>query len=656
MKKGSVTIYFSIILISVIALLGIMMEKARVLGMEADAYNSLYLAVDSAFAGYGKQLYEQYGLFGLWESEEAAAGEVAAALLHNINPGQGLSASIMNMHHMSMENIDMEVTTLMDEGGYYFAKQAAETMKINTEKSALDFLLDKSGMLEEAGMVSDFFRKVDNYQERFETVSNALANVEERLRQVAQDLQNPKEGISRLVENLREASGEKGTEQREDEKKREQEEFCNAVREALKEEENIWNEWSEIAADIDSYKQNAGEIREMLDEEKQNILREYDKDQSDMLEEEVDRFQSVFGIGADDKYGVGEAETITKQALTLLTDSKEALMELLNSDEFNQDSVMEQLQKNKEALELLQNLNIHYINRSGSNEEVSDGFLNQIKEMVNGEILSLVADDMKLPNSAITGENIPSQINDSEWEGAEASNAAEDKAWLIYYALHYFGSYENQNTDTVMVCELEYLAGGKQREKDNLEQVVEELWGVRESFNLLYLLGDSEKRNAAYEMAMMIPGVAAQPVLAVVIQGVILTAWAAGESLLDVRTLLQGNKVPLVKNDVSWQLSLQQLQDLTEAVKGNRGTEEGFTYRQYIAMILMMQSRENLCMRMLDLIQCNLQKNVNSSFLIKDCICKADVNVILRGQILFPEISDDLDSGYSIQASVHYQY
>lgn len=656
MKKGSITIYFSIILIAIAALLGILAENVRVQGMEADAYNRLYLAADSAFAGYGKQLYEQYGLFGLWKSKEEAAGEVAAALLDNINPGKSFSTAIFDMHHMSIEHIDVEITSLLDGGGYYFAKQAVRSMEISTEKSALDFLLEQSGMQEEAKMVSDFFKKVGEYKDRFAAVSNDLVELQERIRQASQALKEPEEGIVQLIEDLKKSLSEENAEQTENQWKEERKEFCKSVKEALKAEEDVWDNWSDISADIDFYKQNARAMKEELEEEKQSILTEYDKNQSSMLEEEADRLQSAFGIGADDKYGVSEAEDVTKQALRLLADSREELMELLNANDFNQDAVMEQLQKNQEALKLLRNLDIHYINESMPEGEMSEGFLQKIEEMFDGGILAMVADDAKLPNSALSGEFLPSQISQSKWENAEAAENMEDKAWLVYYASHYFGSYEKQNADTAVACELEYLAGGRQKEKENLELVVNELFGFRESINLLYLLRDNEKRNAAYELALTIPGVALQPVLTVVVQGAILTVWAAGESLLDVRNLLQGNKVPLMKNNGSWQLSLQQLQNLPEAIKGSSTTEEGLTYRQYIAMILMMQSREDLCMRMLDLIQCNLQKNVNASFLIKDCICAANVNAALRGQILFPVLSDDANSGYNIQASVYYQY
>lgn len=655
MRKGSVTIYFSIILIAVIALLGVLVEEVRFQGMKADAYNGLYLAADSAFAGYGRQLYEQYGIFGLWEAREAAAGDIVSALFDNINPGEGLSTAILDMHHMTIEHIDMKVTTLMDGGGYYFAKQAAEAMKINTGKSALNFLLNQSGMMEEAKLVSDFFKKVDAYQSRLEEVSNDLARVQERIQQASENLKNPEKSIAQLINDLKKALSQEA-EKTEEEQKEEQIEFVRLIDEVFKEEEGIREEWSEIEENLSLYMQSSNELGKLFEEEKESILQEHSQNQSSFLDEEVERIKSALGTGTDDVYGFQEAQTITAQALVLLDDSKAELMKLLNADKYDGNAVMEQLQNNKAALELLQNLDIDYIKQTDCEESLSNGILERIKEVFHGGILALVADDVALPNSAITGDSLPSQINASEWKNTEESDEWEDKAWLTYYALQYFGSYEKQNANAAISCELEYLLGGKQKEQENLELVVNELFGVRESSNLLYLLSDSEKRNAAYEMAVMIPGVAAQPILTVAVQGMILAVWAAGEAILDIRTLLQGNKVPLFKNSGNWQLSLQQLQNLSENLEGNRGTGDGLTYRQYLAMILMMQTRECLCMRMLDLIQCNLQKNVNASFLVKDCICKADISVTLTGQMLFPEIANEFDNGYNIQASVCYQY
>ena len=47
-------------------------------------------------------------------------------------------------------------------------------------------------------------------------------------------------------------------------------------------------------------------------------------------------------------------------------------------------------------------------------------------------------------------------------------------------------------------------------------------------------------------------------------QGILL-AWAYGEAIMDIRTLISGGKVPLVKNAEDWKLSLSGLMQLGSA-------------------------------------------------------------------------------------------
>ena len=74
--------------------------------------------------------------------------------------------------------------------------------------------------------------------------------------------------------------------------------------------------------------------------------------------------------------------------------------------------------------------------------------------------------------------------------------------------------------------------------------------------NYIYLQGNAAKKAEAKAMALSLCAVLAVPAVTEAAAQVILLAWAYGESLVDIRSLLGGGKIPLVKSDENWQLSL----------------------------------------------------------------------------------------------------
>ena len=104
------------------------------------------------------------------------------------------------------------------------------------------------------------------------------------------------------------------------------------------------------------------------------------------------------------------------------------------------------------------------------------------------------------------------------------------------------------------------------------------------------------------------------PALTKAMQHALLLGLAYGESLLDVRILLSGGKIPLLKDAASWKLSfatLGSLGNLLERVDGSEA-EEGLSYTDYLRILLQMCRRSDLKLRALDLIQYRLQKQEGS--------------------------------------------
>lgn len=177
-----------------------------------------------------------------------------------------------------------------------------------------------------------------------------------------------------------------------------------------------------------------------------------------------------------------------------------------------------------------------------------------------------------------------------------------------YLLTHFHCAVEPQE-EGALAYEIEYLIAGKESDAGNLESVVTRLLAIRFASNYGYLLLDAGKQSEAEVVAVALLALAGQPELAEVAKQAILLAWAFGESIVDVRMLLAGHKVPLVKTEETWQLPLSGL--FTLGTAGNTGegsgSEDGLSYQEYLRMLLFLAKNEDTAMRALDLIEQNLR-------------------------------------------------
>ena len=116
------------------------------------------------------------------------------------------------------------------------------------------------------------------------------------------------------------------------------------------------------------------------------------------------------------------------------------------------------------------------------------------------------------------------------------------------------------------------------------------------------------------------------PGLVKAIQTALLAAWAYGESLLDVRILLAGGKVPMVKTGESWRLSLERLGELTQVLgECDEGGGEGCSYEDYLWMLLASGKKSAYPMRALDLLECRMRNREGTEgFRADACIVRME--------------------------------
>ncbi len=151
--------------------------------------------------------------------------------------------------------------------------------------------------------------------------------------------------------------------------------------------------------------------------------------------------------------------------------------------------------------------------------------------------------------------------------------------------------------------ELEYIVAGKDTDHGNLKSVVRRLLLLREGANFLYLQKDAVKKGEAYELATAIAAAfAVPPAIPILTQG-ILAAWAYGESILDVRALLAGDKIPWLKTSESWTCDLTSMGSLLSGDAKAKSSDDGEDYEGYLHKLLYLTSARSSSYRAMDLME-----------------------------------------------------
>ena len=139
--------------------------------------------------------------------------------------------------------------------------------------------------------------------------------------------------------------------------------------------------------------------------------------------------------------------------------------------------------------------------------------------------------------------------------------------------------------------------------------------------------------------------------------------WAFGEAVADVKTLLAGGEVPLIKTKEDWKLSLEGLLEFAAGGNMEAAAEErsGLTYQQYLTVFLMACPHTQLLYRTMDIIEMNLAEE-QPGFSLSDCAYRVDIQASGSGKHvyfslgLWKSLMGSRDDVYPIQTSVSKAY
>lgn len=187
-------------------------------------------------------------------------------------------------------------------------------------------------------------------------------------------------------------------------------------------------------------------------------------------------------------------------------------------------------------------------------------------------------------------------------------------------------NYEKTDHENALEYQIEYLIAGNISDIDNLRSVANRLCLMREAANAVYIFSDETKCAEAELLATIIAALVQAPDIEPFLKDSILFGWAYAESLYDLKTLLSGGKVPLIKDAETWHYSLHGALD---ADAGDaEGFENGLSYSDYLRIFMYLTDEDTLTARAMNLVEADLRLTEgNKAFRLDACIPKAEIKV-----------------------------
>ena len=233
--------------------------------------------------------------------------------------------------------------------------------------------------------------------------------------------------------------------------------------------------------------------------------------------------------------------------------------------------------------------------------------LQELKQIKDGGILAAVTGASSISSLTWSDPERPSLLaaeEKAQHAGTAQADFSFDETLLLGEFLMERMSCFVESKGGAYRYEAEYVITGKSSERAALAAVAGDLMLIRTGLNFAYLCTDSEKLAAAETLALTVMTALTVPQLASVFKWILVAAWAAAESVVDLRALFQGKRVVLWKSRSSWKLSALSLGGAGEEMSG---FTVGLGYRDYLRLLFYLKSGPQTAYRMMDVIQAREQ-------------------------------------------------
>ncbi|WP_155838067.1 DUF5702 domain-containing protein [Butyrivibrio sp. FCS014] len=198
--------------------------------------------------------------------------------------------------------------------------------------------------------------------------------------------------------------------------------------------------------------------------------------------------------------------------------------------------------------------------------------------------------------------------------------SASEKLLIEQYFYEKCSRYGQELEKSQLKYQLEYLIFGQDSDYRNLEKMAGTLLFWREASNMIYLFNNPAKCAEAEAVAAVLTAVLLVPELLEPVKYSILFAWTFAESISDLNILFSGGRVPILKSDATWRLSLVNMLDFRDHLNGG-DLGEGLYYEDYLRIRLLLSPFGEKLRRMGDVVEMDVRRSAgNRNFRLDYCL------------------------------------
>lgn len=614
--KGYMSVFFSLSVLCICALLFAMVESARMAGARCYLQMAVNSSIDSVFSQYHRELWEQYRLlFVEYQSEAEASADFKRFLSPYFEAD--------SWYPMAARGTVVEqMLTATDAGGDYLEKEILDYMKFGIWN--MEFQPDQMGSLYQDGLEAE---AVHGIAESYRISTRTAWKLEQAIEQIDGGLKEINKLLNEAHRYLRDYDG-RG--------------FSRCA-------EQLIRQLKRMPALVNTYIKRAEQLSGTLAASRERLNSE-SKKLSDAvrrnLEQEIAEYESFIVKDGRRRLEIESlaawSEAQTEHVKAALREAEEVTEILSDWDDGEEEPDREELWGRVSAgLNRFQSRNLNVIH--GIQDKEKQNWLEQAESLFRLDILSMVLPEGTEVSKVVLNTNgLPSR-NHMSVSGKTRAGISEpvNRLLVTVYCGQFFSDFgkseaADENTERPLQYELEYIFAGDAIDERNLERTVRQLLLIREGWNLIHIFSSSEKREAAKALAMMLVGGMGLLPLVMITAFFIISVWALGEAIMDLRLLLAGKKVPLLKSSADWQLSLEQL--LAAGREGGLPQPErpgrGLKYEAYLQFMLFFLDRQELYYRMMDMIQINLRRK-QDTFRMNHAVYRLDIRETVVNKHVF---------------------
>lgn len=646
--KAGITVFLSLTLLVIMALLGTMVEVTRGKVCQVHGRRTLKSAVDSLMTEYSRPLYKEYHLFFLEDVGKSFEQSIAEYAADTLNPPYTLASgdwfsTKLDLYDGVLNDVQItEKKYVGESGGELLKRQISDYMKRSLASDAIENFMGDAKSVE--GLESSAKEMGEKAREEKEAAELDFKMLE----------------LMRLIDGVEYSEGMISG----------QEYFVKMFYRGKKRAEDFG-----ITEDVvwDAIKGNMVDVDEMLEKistdstVKDEFLKQVEgaagkaEDALGIVKELGDSVGKM-NLGRDVRTFLSTNQRVFKKSMTLLKGplTEEDIVEL------------KELWKSYDTSGVV--FDYTGIGEEGGAENPLDCFGNAISDGLSRLVMEdyenisekkvVHADHYQklYAGSEVESKDYAEDVQDfSEKEEVNFQGAVKDIAnvsvsdfMLFEYIKKFFSSVVHPvgEMEKRLDYEWEYIVCGKNSDKKNLEQVINRMVLMRSVINTAVIAASSAKRETAYAAALAIVGFTGLEPLIRFTQTMLIVLWGMSESLVDVAAILQEKRVPLIKTEkdmtvefsdlycISHEYIMDKVKKLPDAGKNE------FGYEQYLMLFMLGNGSTSVCCRMMDLMEWNIKDNYFKGFNLGTCVGSFCVSGVFSFSTKFfrvPYIQDVLD-------------